>query len=218
MNWEKLFDDLEKRSSRGIDVVSYPHPALRHKAVEVQVFNDELRKLSNIMFDKMYDRKGCGLAAPQLGFPFQLFVINPTGDPAQKDKEGVFVNPIIVPKISRGRTRTYREMEGCLSVAGLYRAVDRPHDISYDAYDLDGKKFSGTYAGLTARIVQHENDHLHGVLFTDIIDDIQKQGVPEWLNYLTAQFESFFNFETPYLPPIDQIKDQLVEMEKLVLN
>ncbi|MFX8992064.1 peptide deformylase, partial [Acinetobacter baumannii] len=84
-------------------MVPHPHPALRHKAATVQVFGDELRKLVGIMFDKMYERGGCGLAAPQLGLPFRVFVINPTGDRSKKDREVAFVNPTVIPKVQRGR-------------------------------------------------------------------------------------------------------------------
>lgn len=216
MTWEEVFAELEVRAARGIDIVPYPHPALRHKTVSVQVFGDDLRKLVGLMFEKMYERKGCGLAAPQLGLPFRLFVINPTGDPARKDKEVAFVNPIITPKIQRGRTRTCRDTEGCLSISGLNRAVDRPHDVDYEAFTPDGKKFAGTYGGLNSRVVQHEYDHLEGILFTDILDETQKPGVAEWLGYLTTQFNCVLNFTTTHFPPVEEMKKRLSELEKLV--
>lgn len=216
MTWEEVFADLEVRTARGIDIVQYPHPALQHKAVKVQTFDENIQKLVNLMFEKMYERRGCGLAAPQLGLPFRLFVINPTGDPAKKEKEVVFINPIITPKVQRGQTRTFRDVEGCLSISGLNRAVNRPHDVNYEAFNLSGKKFAGTYSGLSARIVQHEYDHLEGILFTDNLDETQKPGVHEWLMYLTTQFNCLIDCATPHFPPIDEIKQQLPELEKLV--
>ncbi len=218
MTWEEVFVDLEMRATHGVDIVPYPHPALRHKAVNVEVFGDDLRKLINIMFEKMYNGKGCGLAAPQLGLPFRIFVINPSGDPEQKNKEVAFINPIVTPRLQQkhSRIRTCRNIEGCLSISGLRREVDRPHDIEYEAFDLDGNKFSGTYGGHNARVVQHEYDHLEGILFTDILDNSQKRGVDEWLSYLTVQFECMLNFAKPHFPPVEEIKQRLVELEKLV--
>lgn len=214
MTWEEVFADIELRRTRGIEVVPYPHPAIRHKAVKVEKFSDDLKKLVQVMYDIMYDRKGCGLAATQLGLPFRLFVINPTGDPENKDKERAFVNPTISPKVQRGKTRTYKDTEGCLSIPGLMRAVERPHDITYEAFDADGKKFAGTYSGLTGRVVQHEYDHLEGVLFTDNLDDFQRQGVEEWLRYMREMYNSLLDMK--HFPPDDEAKKALTELENLV--
>lgn len=214
MTWDDFFADLELRKSRGLEVVPYPHPAIRHKCVPVHEFGPGLQKLVKVMFEVMYDRKGCGLAAPQLGLPLRVFVINPTGDPKNADKEKVFVNPVVAPKTQRGRTRTYREVEGCLSISGLNRQVDRPHDIEFAAFDAAGKPFKGVYGGLTARVVLHENDHLDGVLFIDALDDTQKPGVPQWLSYLCTQFE-WLQDKIHHFPPIADLKAQLVALEAL---
>lgn len=209
-----MFSDIETRATRGIDVVAYPHPALRHKAVTVEIFNKEISQLVDIMFEKMYERRGCGLAAPQLGIPFKIFVINPSGDPKKKSKESVFINPIITPKVQHGQSRTYRDIEGCLSIGGFNRLVERYHDVNYEAFDVNGEKFSGTYGGLNARVLQHENDHLEGLIFTDRLDKTQLHGVQEWMAYLETQFSYLLN--SKQLPPIEEITKNLFDLEKLV--
>lgn len=144
------------------DLTLYPSAVLRKVAEPVEAFDDELRDFVAAMFATMRSSKGVGLAAPQVGVKKRVLVLNPTGeeDPAQ---DLVLVNPTIV---SRDGDKESME-EGCLSFPGIYAAVSRPARCTVEAQDLDGKPFRAEYDGFVSRIVQHEYDHLEGVLLVD---------------------------------------------------
>src|SRR6516162_9361231 len=115
-------------------IVHYPHPALRHPGKSVMTIDKDLRLQIGQMMDCMYEAKGLGLAAPQVALPFQLLVMNVTGDPNQKDREEVYINPVIADRkgIMDGE-------EGCLSFPGLFQKVRRAKTVTIHAYDLKGK-------------------------------------------------------------------------------
>lgn len=150
-------------------IVHYPHPALRHKAKPVSCIDRELHLKVGAMKELMYQAKGLGLAAPQVALPFQLLVMNITGDPNQADKEEVFVNPVIVE-----RKGIVEDEEGCLSFPGLYQDVRRAEMIKVQAYDLKGNPVTKLVKALEARAWQHEIDHLNGVLFIDMMAPLAK--------------------------------------------
>src|SRR6516225_10702857 len=143
-------------------VVHYPHPALRHPAKPVTAVTKQLNLQIGEMMEAMYEAKGLGLAAPQVALPFQLLVMNITGDPTQKDREEVFINPVIVE-----RKGSMDDEEGCLSFPGLYQKVRRAKTIKVQAYNLKGELVEKVVSDLEARAWQHEIDHLNGVLFID---------------------------------------------------
>src|SRR5262245_3223136 len=136
-------------------IVHYPHPALRHKAKPISCIDKELHLNIGRMMELMYEAKGLGLAATQVALPFQLLVMNISGDANQKDKEEVYVNPVIVD-----RKGIIEDEEGCLSFPGLYQDVRRAKTIKVQAYDLKGKPVEKVIEGLEARAWQHEIDHL----------------------------------------------------------
>ena len=109
----------------------------------------------------MYQQKGVGLAANQVGLPYRFFILNLEGDPA-KAPEYVFLNPEIA-----GRSGTVEAEEGCLSFPEIYAPVKRSEKVVLSAYNLDGEELNYELSGLFARAVQHEYDHLDGVLFID---------------------------------------------------
>src|SRR5262249_51647830 len=150
-------------------IVHYPHPALRHKSKPVLSIDKELHLNIGEMKELMYEAKGLGLAAPQVALPFQLLVMNITGDPKQPEREEVFLNPQIVEKkgIMEGE-------EGCLSFPGLYQDVRRAQTIKVRAYNLKGELIEKTISDLEARAWQHEIDHLNGVLFIDMMGPIAR--------------------------------------------
>lgn len=150
-----------------LKVVQYPHPSLRHKAVPITSIDDEVRRLAEAMLDLMYEHKGLGLAAPQVAWPFQMFVCNLAGDRDLKDFEYVFLNPVIVE-----RQGTMEGEEGCLSFPGMYRKVRRARTVRAQAYNLKGELVEMTVSDLSARIWQHESDHLDGTLFIDKLGPI----------------------------------------------
>src|SRR5712691_704456 len=145
-----------------MQIVQYGHPVLRWKSKPIQSITDELRSVVRAMFDLMYSAKGVGLAANQIGLPYRFFVVNVTSDPEHADEEFVFLNP----RIRRRKGSTSGE-EGCLSLPGLYANVERAEQIMIEAYDLEGESFEMDLDELPARVVQHEIDHLDGVLFVD---------------------------------------------------
>jgi len=149
-----------------MQIVPYPHPALSFKSVNVTQIDGTLRKTIREMFDLMYDAKGIGLAANQVGLPFRFFIMNLQARPDCPDEEVTFLNPII----TRKRGSEIGE-EGCLSLPGLYGDVRRAEELVVEAFDLDGQPFQMELDDLEARVVQHENDHLDGVMFTDRMRD-----------------------------------------------
>ena len=143
-------------------IVRYPHPALRRPGRQVSTVDKTLRVQVGEMMEAMYEARGLGLAAPQVALPFQLLVMNITGDPNQRDREEVFINPVIVE-----RKGSMDDEEGCLSFPGLYQKVRRAKTIKVQAYNLKGELVEKVVSDLEARAWQHEIDHLNGVLFID---------------------------------------------------
>jgi peptide deformylase len=150
-------------------IVRYPHPALRHPAKPVACIDKQLHLNIGAMKEAMYDAKGLGLAAPQVALPFQLLVMNITGDPTQPEREEVFLNPQIVE-----RKGFIEDEEGCLSFPGLYQKLRRSKTIKVRAYDLKGNLIERVVSDLEARAWQHEIDHLNGVLFIDMMGPIAR--------------------------------------------
>jgi peptide deformylase len=151
-------------------IVHYPHPALRHPAVPLPAIDKDVVQLARGMLDLMYEARGVGLAAPQVAVPYQLFVMNPTADPQQKDQERVLINPVLLE-----RKGTSEGEEGCLSFPGLYQKVRRAKSVVVQAYNLEGALLEIRSATeMASRILQHEIDHLHGILFIDKFGPIAK--------------------------------------------
>lgn len=176
-----------------MQIIHYPHPALRYQSVEVQQIDGTLRKVVRKMFDLMYEANGIGLAANQVGLPFRFFIVNLAARPGNSDEELVFINPVI-----RKRKGSVMGEEGCLSLPGLYGDVPRAEQVTIDAFDLQGEGFAMQLTDLPARVVQHESDHLEGVMFTDRIQEFDPTDAPvEALtsfeqNFKQAQAEQFF--------------------------
>lgn len=143
-------------------IVHYPHPALRHPAKPVAAISKSLHLHVGQMMELMYEAKGLGLAAPQVALPYQLLVMNVTGDPLKRDCEEVYLNPAIVE-----RKGIVDDEEGCLSFPGLYQKIRRAKTVRIQAYNLKGQQVEKVVTDLEARAWQHEIDHLNGVLFID---------------------------------------------------
>lgn len=142
------------------DLTLYPDPLLRRPALPVLAFDEELRAIVAGMFERMYASKGVGLAAPQVGLKKRLLVLNASGETTG---ELVLVNPRI---LERSGPATLFE-EGCLSFPGIYAEVERPESCRVQAFRVDGTPFEETFGDFTGRIIQHEYDHLEGVLLVD---------------------------------------------------
>ena len=167
-----------------VQIVTYPHPTLRHKSKPIRRVDAELKAMVKEMFQLMYEAQGVGLAANQVDLPLRMFVINEKADPEEGD-ELVFINPVL----SRPKGTEERE-EGCLSLPELYGDVTRPERIHVTAYNLSGDLFEAELTGLLGRIVQHENDHLDGVLFTDRLSETGKMKVRETMEEFELDFDS----------------------------
>jgi peptide deformylase len=190
-----------------MQIVPYPHPALRWKSRDVTRIDDTLRTIIAKMFDLMYESKGIGLAANQVGLPLRLFVVNVSGDPEKKDEELVFINPVI-----RNRSGSAVGEEGCLSLPGLYADVARPELITVEAFDLDGQPFRVKVDDLPARVIQHETDHLDGVLFIDRIEETDLAQFVTKLNEFNANFrKQQTEGETPSDEEITRLLQQMAE-------
>ena len=148
-------------------IIRYPHTTLRHKSKELRRVDAELQKMIRQMFDLMYEEDGIGLAANQVDLPYRLFIINVKGDPAAKEEEMVFINPTITQQKGMAEDR-----EGCLSLPDIFAPVRRPEKVVISAYDARGQEVNYQMDGMYARAVQHEYDHLDGILFLDRVASI----------------------------------------------
>jgi peptide deformylase len=164
-----------------LQLIQYPHPTLRFASKPLARVDDQLRGMIDLMFQIMYEHRGVGLAANQVNLPLRLFVANPSGE-KDSGQELVFLNPVI-----QKATGTIEAEEGCLSLPGLNGVVKRNKAVQVNAYSMDGKEINLKVEGFLARIIQHEVDHLDGVLFIDRMFD---QG--EILAEDLARFEARF--------------------------
>lgn len=142
------------------DMTLYPAPVLRKPAEPVTAFDEELTEIVRAMFERMEKSNGVGLAAPQVGLKKRILILNHSGDPRDNL---VLINPEL---ISRSGPQIYFD-EGCLSFPGIYVEVRRPERVRVKALDASGKPFEAEYDGLISRIIQHEYDHLEGILLVD---------------------------------------------------
>lgn len=152
-----------------LDIYTLGDEVLSEKAGKVTKFDSALRMLVDAMFETMDEADGVGLAGPQVGVTERLFVV----DTHREGERLAFINPEI---IETGVEEVPYE-EGCLSIPGVYHDVMRPSTVTIQAQDVNGKAFTIKAQGLLARVVQHENDHLNGVLFIDRLDDEERAKV-----------------------------------------
>ncbi|HEV3438940.1 MAG TPA: peptide deformylase [Gemmata sp.] len=165
-------------------IVKYPHPALRVAARPIMSIDKDIQLAAGKMLELMYASEGLGLAAPQVALDIQMLVMNFAGDPNEKDKEFVAINPQIVE--SKGAVS---DREGCLSFPGLYQNVRRAKTVTVRAYNLKGECYEMICHELPARVWQHEIDHLAGVLFIDKMGSIGRHRSEKDLEKFIADFE-----------------------------
>lgn len=152
-----------------LPILTYPDPRLRTVAKPVAVVDDSIRALVADMFETMYHARGIGLAATQVDRHVQVIVMDLT--PEKEDpKPQVFINPKVTPL-----TETLVPYsEGCLSIPDVYDDVERPAKVRIDALDADGNAFSIETDGLLAVCIQHEMDHLKGIVFVDYLSRLKQ--------------------------------------------
>ena len=152
-------------------ILKFPDQDLRIKAKPVESFDDELKTLTEDMFETMHSVNGIGLAATQIGVAKQVAVIDVS---PEKNEPLVIVNPAI-QILDPSKTEDYDE--GCLSVPGFFEKISRPSDIKLTYQDLSGKKQEIKPEGLLTKVVQHELDHLNGRLFVDHISELKRRRI-----------------------------------------
>jgi len=148
-------------------------PVLREEAEDVTVFDDELRALVRDMYETMYHADGIGLAAPQIGISRRVLVVDLR---RAEEEEGeppkvALVNPVI----TWSSDETYKQSEGCLSIPGLEEVVERPFAVRVEARDVHGNEVVLEADDLFGRALQHEIDHLDGVLFLDRVSPLKRR-------------------------------------------
>lgn len=163
-----------------LPIVAYGDPVLRTKAEEIEEDYPNLAGLIDDMFETMYGASGVGLAAPQVGLPIRLFVVDATpfgeddedgpGDEGAKDFKKVFINPIIVEESGD----KWPFSEGCLSIPNINEEVQRKEKVLINYLDENFEEHEVLLTGIPARIVQHEYDHIEGKLFIDKLGAVKK--------------------------------------------
>ncbi len=164
------------------DLTLYPDPLLRKPAEAVTSFDEELSTFAAAMLRRMHASNGVGLAAPQVGVRTRVLVMNPTGE---EGDDRVLVNPEI---LERDGGETHYE-EGCLSFPGVYADVRRPDRCKVRFFSLDGEEHEEEFSGFTSRVIQHEFDHLEGVLLVDRMSPADKVRNKHVLQDLVARYQ-----------------------------
>jgi peptide deformylase len=163
-----------------LPIVQYGDAVLRKKCAEITTDYPDLKKLIDNMFETMYAASGVGLAAPQVGIPIRLFVVDaePMDEENLKGFKKVFINAHIVKE--EGEKWPYNE--GCLSIPGIREDVNRNEKITIEYVDENFTKHKESYDGKVARVIQHEHDHTDGKLFIDYLTPLKKEMLKGRLN------------------------------------
>lgn len=162
------------------EVKKYGDPVLREKAVKVEIVDDSIREILNNMVETMYDKKGVGLAAPQVGISKRMMVTDWSG-------EGEAIRKVINPVITPLTDELMEWEEGCLSIPGIYKKVERPKKIKLEYTNENGESVTEELEGFPAIVMQHEFDHLEAVLFVDRISPMAKRMVAKKLQSLKKE-------------------------------
>lgn len=165
-----------------LPIVAYGDPVLRQKAKEISEDHPKLDEILDNMFETMYGARGIGLAAPQVGLPIRLFIVDATpfeddDDLTEEEREFVstFKKVFINAKIVEEEGDEWAFNEGCLSIPDINEDVFRKPQITIEYQDENFKKHKDTFDGIVARIIQHEYDHIEGILFTDKLSPLKKR-------------------------------------------
>ena len=170
-----------------LPIVGFGHDSLRRENQEVTPEYPDLDKLIENMYETMYEAQGVGLAAPQVNIPLRMFIVDGTpADPIGEEEDmtdfkQVFINPRMLKE--HGEEWTFEE--GCLSIPDIRENVSRKGTILIEYQDENFEKKTETFDGMKARIIQHEYDHLEGILFTDHISSLRKRIVKPRLNKIS---------------------------------
>jgi peptide deformylase len=176
-----------------LPIVAYGDPVLKREADEIENDYPFLGELLENMYETMYNAEGVGLAAPQIGKSIRIFIVDASpfeeDDPKLKGFKKTFINPIIVEE--EGKDWGFNE--GCLSIPGIREDVMRHPDITIEYMDEKFNLIEEKYSGIAARIIQHEYDHVEGILFTDKINPHKRRLLKTKLNNISTG-----NVKVPY--------------------
>ncbi len=178
-------------------IVAYGDPVLRKEAQDIKKGEFDVKQLAEDMYETMYNAHGVGLAAPQIGKALRIFVVD--GQPIDEDElEGfkkVFINPTIIEEF--GEDWAYEE--GCLSIPNIREDVSRPEKLKIHYFDEDWNEYEEEYDGMKARIIQHEYDHIDGVLFTDHLTGFKKRLLKSKLEKISkGKIEIHYRMRFPF--------------------
>lgn len=156
-----------------LPILTLGEEILNTKAITVPDIDQSVRDLVSSMFESMYEGQGIGLAAPQVGVSQRIFICHAAGDKAR-----VFINPEIIA--TSPEQETYEE--GCLSIPGIYADIVRPEQIQIQAWNEKGRPFTLDADGMLARVIQHEFDHLKGILFLERLPSKKRERLVKLYN------------------------------------
>lgn len=179
-------------------ITVYGDPLLRKKAQEIEENHEGLAEIIENMWETMYHSDGVGLAAPQVGLSIRLFIIDASPaadeDPGLENFKKVFINPEIIKLTGEDWIMN----EGCLSLPEIREDVKRPEAVRLKYYDEHFVLHEETYTGYAARVIQHEFDHLEGVLFIDHLSPLRKKLLKTKLrNIATGKVQPHYRIKTP---------------------
>ncbi|HAP01367.1 MAG TPA: peptide deformylase [Bacteroidetes bacterium] len=170
-----------------LPIVAYGDPLLRKKAEDISIDYPNLKEVIANMYDTMYNASGVGLAAPQIGLSVRLFIIdsaqilNKKNDKAEDDDDNDFegeegVKQVFInAKVHSRAGEKWIYNEGCLSIPNIREDITRPDEVDIEYLDEDFKHYRKKFSGFTGRIIQHEFDHIEGILFTDHLKPLKKR-------------------------------------------
>jgi len=170
----RIFANSFEKYMTILTVLRFPDERLRTKATPVKEMNDDIKNIVSDMFETMYDEKGVGLAATQVNIHQQIVVIDVSEN---KEQPLVLINPEIITRSEE----TLINEEGCLSVPGCYAKVDRHSKVTVKALDIKGDTFTLDGDELLGICIQHELDHLQGILFVDYLSPLKRQRIKKKL-------------------------------------
>ncbi|WP_106794365.1 peptide deformylase [Aquimarina sp. Aq78] len=190
-----------------LPIVAYGDPVLKKKGKEITKDYPKLSELLDNMFETMYNAHGVGLAAPQIGLPIRLFIVD--AEPFSEDEElskeeadqlknfkKTFINATILEETGE----EWAFAEGCLSIPDIREDVFRNETIKIHYFDENFVEHTETYGGLVARVIQHEYDHIEGVLFTDKLSSLKKRLIKGKLaNISKGKISSEYRMRFPLL-------------------
>ena len=165
-----------------MEILNYPHPSLRFKTEAIKRVDTSFRQCAEDMIDIMSDEKGVGLSANQVGLPFRMFVVDWHGS------KHCFINPVL-----RAHGKRTSKLEGCMSFPDLGVKVKRPSKCHFTAWALSGDDIDEEVTGDLCRILQHEMDHLDGILFTDRLSDTEFNN-PRLKSFLLEMEQAFVKY------------------------